>query len=687
MNTLKSNLDMMKKNKRMTGLFALLLAALLLTPAAKAQTVNPKPFTVPEITEWQGAEGTLELSGRVIVNGKSAALNSLAELFAQQFRQVTGKPMAVAKGRPKAGDITLTLKPIDNLGKEGYRMTVGQGVSLHAQTIQGLQWATRTVLQICDKNGAATLPKGVAIDVPQYPLRGFMIDCGRKYIPIAYLRNLVSIMAYYKMNTLQIHLNDNGFKQFFGDDWSKTQAAFRLQCDTYPGLTAKDGSYTKQEFIDLQKWAEQQGVEIIPEIDSPAHSLAFTHYKPELASKDYGADHLDLFNPETYKFMDALFDEYLGGKEPVFRGKRVHIGTDEYSNAKKEVVEKFREYTDHYIKYVEKYGKQAVLWGALTHANGDTPVKSENVIMDCWYNGFAQPRDMKEQGYKLVSISDGFSYIVPAAGYYYDYLNCQWLYDAWTPATIGGEKFEENDPAILGGMFAVWNDHAGNGISVKDIHHRVYPALQTIAAKTWTGKLTTLPYADFDQNRWLLHEAPGVNELARYGTQPATVLEQAEVLPGSETGFEEIGYDYSVTFTVEGQKEEKGTVLFSSDNATFYLADPEQGKLGFMRDGYLNTFNYRIPEGRTVTLTIQGNNRMTRLLENGQQKEELGPKTLYVVRESNRAHYQRGEAALFEPKVYDPADKIYYQRTLVFPLRRAGNFKSKVTNLKVENHL
>ena len=40
---------MMKKNKRMTGLFALLLAALLLTPVAKAQTVNPKPFTVPEI--------------------------------------------------------------------------------------------------------------------------------------------------------------------------------------------------------------------------------------------------------------------------------------------------------------------------------------------------------------------------------------------------------------------------------------------------------------------------------------------------------------------------------------------------------------------------------------------------------------------------------------------------------------
>ena len=75
---------------------------------------------------------------------------------------------------------------------------------------------------------------------------------------------------------------------------------------------------------------------IIPEIDAPAHTLAFTHYKPEIGSKEYGMDHLDLFNPETYKFMDGLFKEYLEGDEPVFRGKKVHIGTDEYSNKKKD---------------------------------------------------------------------------------------------------------------------------------------------------------------------------------------------------------------------------------------------------------------------------------------------------------------------------------------------------------------
>ena len=52
-----------------------------------------------------------------------------------------------------------------------------------------------------------------------------------------YLYDLVDAMAYYKMNKLHIHLNDNGFKYYFDDDWDKTQAAFRMECDTYPGLT------------------------------------------------------------------------------------------------------------------------------------------------------------------------------------------------------------------------------------------------------------------------------------------------------------------------------------------------------------------------------------------------------------------------------------------------------------------
>lgn len=671
----------------MTNLFSskkilTLAACCMLSAGALWADINPKPFVVPELKTWSGAEGQTALSGRIVV--KNAKLKAVAAALAADYKEMFGKELTIVNGATKGGDVVLSLKKNKALGDEGYTMNVGSAVEITAATERGAFWATRTLLQIAEQHKDGNLPKGKTTDVPEYKLRGFMIDCGRKFIPMSYLRDLAKIMAYYKMNTLQVHLNDNGFRQYFGGDWNKTQAAFRLECDTYPGLTAKDGSYSKQEFIDFQKLAEQNGVEVIPEIDAPAHSLAFTQYKNEIGSKEYGMDHLDLFNPETYKFMDGLWKEYIGGKNPVFIGKRVHIGTDEYSNAKKDVAEKFREFTDHYIKYVESFGKQAVVWGALTHANGDTKVKNKGVLMDIWYNGYADPVEMKKQGYKLVSIPDGLVYIVPAAGYYYDYLNCQYLYEHWTPAVIGNKTFEENDPMIEGGMFAVWNDHAGNGISTKDVHHRVYPALQTLAVKCWTGKDTKLPYAEFDSKRAELSEAPGVNELGRLGKPGSVVLEKATVNAGETLNAEEIGYNYAVTFTVDGKQEANGTELFRSANAVVYLADPEQGKLGFERDGYRNLFNYRIPAGEKHTITIEGTNKMTRLLVDGAVKEELGPKTLYVMRDQDRAHCQVKGTYTYEPVVYQPTDQIYYQRTLVFPLRKAGNFKSTITNLKVE---
>lgn len=671
----------------MTNLFSskkilALATCCMLSAGALWADINPKPFVVPELKTWSGAEGQTALSGRIVV--KNAKLKAVAAALAADYKEMFGKELTIVNGATKGGDVVLSLKKNKALGNEGYTMNVGSAVEITAATERGAFWATRTLLQIAEQHKDGNLPKGKTTDVPEYKLRGFMIDCGRKFIPMSYLRDLAKIMAYYKMNTLQVHLNDNGFRQYFGGDWNKTQAAFRLECDTYPGLTAKDGSYSKQEFIDFQKLAEQNGVEVIPEIDAPAHSLAFTQYKNEIGSKEYGMDHLDLFNPETYKFMDGLWKEYIGGKNPVFIGKRVHIGTDEYSNAKKDVVEKFREFTDHYIKYVKIFGKQAVVWGALTHANGDTKVKNKGVLMDIWYNGYADPVEMKKQGYKLVSIPDGLVYIVPAAGYYYDYLNCQYLYEHWTPAVIGNKTFEENDPMIEGGMFAVWNDHAGNGISTKDVHHRVYPALQTLAVKCWTGKETKLPYAEFDSKRAELSEAPGVNELGRLGKPGSVVLEKATVNAGETLNAEEIGYNYAVTFTVDGKQEANGTELFRSANAVVYLADPEQGKLGFERDGYRNLFNYRISAGEKHTITIEGTNKMTRLLVDGAVKEELGPKTLYVMRDQDRAHYQVKGTYTYEPVVYQPTDQIYYQRTLVFPLRKAGNFKSAITNLKVE---
>lgn len=625
-----------------------------------------KPFVIPELKEWKGATGFFMPKQSVRIIYGAPGLQKIARQFVADYKALFGVLPEIAEGKPCKGDFFFTIKRDKKLEKEGYDIVIGDYVKVSANEPVGVYWATRTLLQMGEQYKNGNLPKGHIRDWPDYGIRGLLIDCGRKFIPMNYLCDLACIMSYYKMNFMHVVLNNNGFKAYFNDDWNQTYAAFRLECETYPGLTARDGYYTKKEFVHFQEEAAERFVEIIPEIDVPAHSLAFSHYKPELGSKEYGMDHLNLSHPEVYSFVDALFKEYLDGENPVFRGPRVHIGTDEYSNKKKEVVEQFRAFTDHYIKFVEGFGKQACVWGALTHAAGETPVKSDNVIMYAWYNGFANPKDMVQQGYNLISIPDGLTYIVPLAGYYWDYLNTERLYKQWTPAHVADVVFEEKDPAIIGGMFAVWNDIVGNGISVKDIHHRIFPALQTIAVKTW-NIAPAFSYTEFETKRQKLSEAPDVNQLGRIGDdENSLVYETSSITPGSELPYTEIGYGYTITFDMEAANENYGTELFRSPNAVFYLADPVKGMFGFSRDGYMNTFAFRPYPGEKISVKITGDALSTSLFINGQLIERMGIEKRYL----NEAEKQNN-----------------FIRTLVFPLKNAGNFKSKITNLKVYNRL
>ena len=579
-----------------------------------------KPFVIPELKEWKGATGFFMPKQSVRIIYGAPGLQKIARQFAADYKALFGVLPEIAEGKPCKGDFFFTIKRDKKLEKEGYDIVIGDYVKVSANEPVGVYWATRTLLQMGEQYKNGNLPKGHIRDWPDYGIRGLLIDCGRKFIPMNYLRDLACIMSYYKMNFMHVVLNNNGFKAYFNDDWNQTYAAFRLECETYP----------------------------------------------ELGSKEYGMDHLNLSHPEVYSFVDALFKEYLDGENPVFRGPRVHIGTDEYSNKKKEVVEQFRAFTDHYIKFVEGFGKQACVWGALTHAAGETPVKSDNVIMYAWYNGFANPKDMVQQGYNLISIPDGLTYIVPLAGYYWDYLNTERLYKQWTPAHVADVVFEEKDPAIIGGMFAVWNDIVGNGISVKDIHHRIFPALQTIAVKTW-NIAPAFSYTEFETKRQKLSEAPDVNQLGRIGDdENSLVYETSSITPGSELPYTEIGYDYTITFDMEAANENYGTELFRSPNAVFYLADPVKGMFGFSRDGYMNTFAFRPYPGEKISVKITGDALSTSLFINGQLIERMGIEKRYL----NEAEKQNN-----------------FIRTLVFPLKNAGNFKSKITNLKVYNRL
>ncbi|MCF3108189.1 family 20 glycosylhydrolase [Niabella sp. CC-SYL272] len=645
----------MKKMKKLRILYCLVAAVVAGIPEWIQAQTNPAPFIIPALREWQGATGSFEWkpATRLVVDPRySKELLPVARLLAEDLAIITpGTTTLIKTGQAQKGTVFFSLDATGaSLPPEGYSLQIDDQIAIKAKDVTGAIWATRTLLQLLEQAPQQKrLPKGTARDYPNYEVRGFVLDVGRKFFTLDFLKHYVKFMSYYKMNDFHIHLNDNGFKQFFGDDWDSTYSAFRLQNDTYPNLTAKDGSYTKKEFIELQQMAQRYGVNIIPEIDVPAHSLAFSKAVPGVGSKQYGMDHLDLDNPLTYTVIDNVFREYLKGPNPVFIGKEVHIGTDEY--AKKDA-EKFRKFTDHYIRFVEGFGKKVRMWGSLTHAQGTTPVKADGVTMNLWYNGYAEPKDMFALGYKGISTPDGWLYIVPAAGYYYDYLNVKKLYEEWTPNRIGKETFEENYPLLRGGAFAVWNDHVGNGITEKDVHHRVFPAMQVLSQKMWGGSAKPMEYAAFSTQAKEIGEGPGLNMLGRIHSKDSLVLamdghghftapgktartnaafdqhEKSIRLKGGTsfitTPFPGIGYGYTVSFSI---KPEQGNapdaVLFGSGDAMVTINQQGTGKLGFTREGYHYSFDYSVPANEWTKIVIKGNHKGTSLFVNGVLKEKL----------------------------------------------------------------
>ena len=660
---------------------------------------NSKPFVIPSLREWYGLEGNFKLShkSRIILPTNDDLLIQVAQLLKDDLKKQIGLDLEIKiNSKTKEGDILIENSKEIQLGSEGYKLDIDKIIHISAPSYSGKVFATRTILQLLEQSTSDfTLPKGLIRDYPTYAERALMLDVGRKYITIDFLNDYVELLSYYKISNFQIHLNDNAFHKYFNFNWDETPSGFRLENSTYPNLASKDGHYTKKEFIDLQKKAIKYGIKIIPEIDVPAHSLSISKIIPEIGSDKYGKDHLDLNNPKTYEVVQNIFEEYIQGENPVFIGKEVHIGTDEYD---KKEAESFRKFTDFLIKVVQKNGKDVRAWGALTHAKGTTPVTANNVTLNMWYNGYADPLEMKKLGYKQISTPDGWLYIVPAAGYYYDYLNTDNIYNKWEPRHVGNITFEKGDPTIIGGMFAIWNDIAGNGISQKDIHNRAFPAIQTLAEKMWSADDEKISLFDFNQKKKLINEGPGLNIRGIYGNAPQLILHLPfdQDLKDSQSFFkegiksnhqnfakgkinealitheqntlelplEEIGQNYTISFWMNLNQDSE--IQFNSKNANVNIS---KNGIEFSREKYHYTLIDKLDLNTWTFVTITGNTSETNLYLNGKLVTNLTTEKIVL------PYKDKSENEVFFNKV----------KTLTFPLREMKLKQITIDDFKIYN--
>lgn len=659
------------------------------------ENANAKPAVIPELQEWHGGTGNfIAKDDSKIVIGNDA-LKDVADAFAEDYKDITGMEISVVSGNwsdARMGDFYLGLTSDQNgLGKEGYTISVNHSVIAEAEESVGAYWATRTILQIL-KQTNGSIPKGLVRDYPKYEVRGFSLDVGRKPISLDALYQFAKNMSWYKMNSFQVHLSDN---LIFQEDYATLQqaieeayAGFRLESDVLNdegnSATSTDLFYTKDEFREFIQQSRVIGVDIVPELDMPAHALPFTRAFPQFMTAKTGGSHsylieeLDLTKMnEVIPWAQSIWNDYFEGPNPVFDEEMtVHIGTDEYHGVDgQEGKELFREFSDKMIKFVQGTGRNVRMWGSLSNKTGTTPVTVDDVQLNIWNTSYSVPKDMHELGYDMINTLDGSLYMVPNGnknrGGYGDYLNTSYLYNNWQANTFSSYTMPAGDDQMLGACFAVWHDNIdtrANGISQYDSFDRFFDALPMFSAKTW-GDAKDRNYTDFTSLITETGTAPNTNMYAEVDFATNTVAdwtfddtitadasvnkndltevknaEQVDAENGkaislkggesyAETPLDQVGSDSVITMKVkmdaDADTTESEQILCESKESfgnigTYALkaSVKQTGKVGFSREGYTYSFDYTLPKGKWVELAFHSGQDTVALYVDGQLEDD-----------------------------------------------------------------
>lgn len=648
-----------------------------------------KPNVIPEPAQWHGEKGTLK---KISTYSCDDALQNAADDFANELSSVTGRKITKADGR---GTVHFAIDDgLAYLGNEGYEIVCTEkSITASAYTATGAVWAGKTICQLMVQDG---FPCGIMRDYPRYSVRGFMLDVGRKPVSMAMLEKIVNRMAWYKYNDFHIHLSDNyiwleDYAENGDESTFDTYQAFRLESDMKNDkgetATAKDYHYSKQEFNEFMKNSAAKGVRITPEIDLPAHALAFTKVFPEYAVKNLRSilmkkrpltDHVDVSRPECVEFVKRIFDEYTQGEDPVFpKGTTVHIGADEFLSD----YTAYRNFVNEIIPYIKKTNPVR-LWGGLTWIkdNPETPIKKEavsDVEMNLWSSDWADGREMYDMGYKLINTIDDLLYIVPNGtkirAPYMDFINRKKAFSSFEPNRVrlkGGKyvNLPAGNKQVLGGCFAIWQDNIdkrSKGITEQDLYVRFDDSASFMAEKNW-GSCT-----DKKNINAVLSAEKSIDTACRKCRNEFKPMHNITLSGGNsfvETGCRSLENGAKLHLSIEFDEVKPNQIITEADCAygTYDLRITENGKLGFTNEFYEFEFDYKLSSGKRLNLVIDTAPLKTAV------------KTGFLCKKKALGSYS------FENKVRQSKIK---NSTLLIPVQRIGSktssFKGKIYSISI----
>jgi hexosaminidase len=449
---------------------------------------QPTISIIPKPEQLKVLKDSFNLSqAQLVIPGNEKAKN-ITMFFASAVKENYGINLLQKEVPNKIiFDFDKNIKP-----SEGYRLQITHDkIYVVAKNDTGLFWAVQTLRQLLPINlkTPVFLPCLKLTDAPRYSWRSNMLDVGRHFFPIEYIKHHIDMLSYYKFNVFHWHLTDD--------------QGWRMEIKKYPDLTRigayrkeSDGNnyggfYTQEQIIEVVEYARQRYITVIPEIEMPGHCLAALTAYPELSCRkgpftvpNYWGVINDVYcagNERTYSFIEDVLTEVL----ELFPSKYIHIGGDEVPKyrwqqcpdcQKKIAAEKLSNeeglqsyFIQRVQKFLESKGRVMIGWDEILEGG-----VSGNAMVEVW-RGNEKALEAIHNKNKIIQT---LYFDSPSS-----VLNLSKTFN-YNPS------MKKNDGFVLGAECPLWTEN----ITEFNADYMLFPRVQAFAEVLWNGKTR---YDDF----------------------------------------------------------------------------------------------------------------------------------------------------------------------------------------------
>lgn len=284
----------------------------------------------------------------------------------------------LVRGKGKSKGVIL-LKQNDTIKGEGYTLNItANEVRIEASTPAGIFYGIQSFKSLIppaswkSKQASIAVPAVEVADAPRFGHRAFMLDVARNFQTKEQVMKTLDLMALYKLNVFHLHFSDDegwrieipglpeltqvGAKRAHAvNDKNFLHPSFASGPDS---TTSGTGYYTRQDFMEILRYAQRRHIKVIPEIETPGHaraaiaSMDVRYERLMREGRKEAAEEYLLYDlkdtskyrsvqrwfrnvinpalPSTYRFLEKVVDElramYAEAGVPL---ETIHFGGDE----------------------------------------------------------------------------------------------------------------------------------------------------------------------------------------------------------------------------------------------------------------------------------------------------------------------------------------------------------------------